>query len=195
MTIDFSTLFMFMQTGKRGSFCAQCMSGETAESCLDLLRRLFHGLENPRTPVPFSWAEGSRIYDVLLSTLPSYLVSDRVLDVLQTVGATGWSRFPIELSGKTGELIPGYSGLVVTGGCGRLQNDRSRVETRIGASGKPYKVKIGLFFDESCWDGTDVFTAEGSTFVFMTGRVKDALEAMKISNASFTRLSTLERQW
>ena len=44
--------------------------------------------------------------------------------------------------------------------------------------------QIGLFFDEKCWDGTDVFTAEGSTLVFMTRRVKDALEAVKISNAS-----------
>ena len=146
-------------------------------------------------PIPFRWAEGSRLYDVLLSTLPSELLSARCFHVLETARATGWARYPIELRGKNDEPIDGYSGLTVTGRCGPLRYDRSRVETRIGASGKPYKVKIGLYFDEGTWDGSDVFTPEGTTFVFVTVKVKQALEEAKITGVDLTALVIFERQW
>lgn len=162
---------------------------------LDRLEHLFWGIETPKMPVLFHWAEGSRLYDILLSTLPSYLVSTRVLHVLEAVAATGWSHYPIELRGKANELIEGYSGLVVTGRCGPLQYDKSREETRIGASGKPYIVKIGLHFDESTWDGSEVFTPQGATFVFVTDKVRRAVESARISNVTITRLSDFERFW
>jgi len=195
MSIDFSDVYYFEKAGKRGSFSAEYLSTATAADCIDRLARLFRGDEVSSTPVPFCWAEGSRLYDVLLSTLPSDLLSAHCFNVLETAHATGWSRYLIELHGKNDEPIDGYSGLVVTGRCDPPQYDRSRVETRIGASGKPYKVKIGLYFDEATWDGSDVFTPEGTTFVFVTAKVKQALEEAKITGVNFTPLALFERQW
>jgi hypothetical protein len=195
MNVDFSTLYILSREGKRGAFSAKCAVTGTADARLALLTHLLWGIQIPKALVPFRWAEGSRLYDLLESTIPSYIVSGRLLDVLEAAGATGWSRYSIELHGKANELIEGYSGLVVVGRSGPLQLDRSRVETRIGASGKPYKVKIGLYFDEATWDATDVFSPQGTAFVFVTDKVKRALEKAKISNMTFTSLNDHERQW
>lgn len=195
MNIDFSNWYSFEHMGKRGSFSAQCAAAASADARLDLLEQLFRGDEVPSAPISFRWAEGSRLYDLLLSTLPSYLASTRCFSAFEEVGATGWSTYPIDLRGKNDEVIEGYSGLVVTGHCGPLQLDRSRVETRIGASGKPYKVKTGLYFDEATWDGSDVFAPQGTTFVFVTDKVRRAMDSAKISNVTFTPLNEFERLW
>ena len=195
MSVDFSKVYALSQLGKRGAFCASVADTAPANEVTARLVRLFRGEELPASPVAFRWGEGSRLYDLLLSTIPSYVASARFFDALVSTNATGWSRFPIELHGKAGGTVNGYGGLVVTGRCGRPQYERSRVETRIGSSGKPYKVKIGLYFDEASWDGSDVFTAEGSTFVFVTEKVKRALEKAKITGLEFTPLSEFERMW
>lgn len=195
MAVDFSALHILDRAGKRGSFSAKCVVAETADTRLTLLERLFCGVEIPSSPIPFRWGEGSRLYDLLLSTLPSYLASTRCFSALEEAGATGWSTYPIDLHGKNDEVIEGYRGLVVTGRCGPLQLDRSRIETRIGASGKPYKAGIGLCFDAATWDGSEVFTPQGTTFVFVTDKMRRALESAEISNVSFTRLSEFERLW
>lgn len=195
MRTDFSTLYHFSQAGKRGSFSARYVAADTANARLMRLEHLFRGDETPDSPISFRWAEGSRLYDLLLSTIPSYLASTKTFNVLNAIGATGWSSYSIDLHGESDEVIEGYSGLVVNGRCGSLQLDRSRVETRIGASGRPYEVKIGFYFDEATWNGSDVFTPEGTTFVFVTDKVRRGLEGSKITNVSFTPLDRCERHW
>lgn len=195
MSLDISSLYILELEGKRGSFSAGYVSDESSDSRLTYLERLFLGTETPDAPVLFCQTEGSRLYDLLLSTIPSYLASARLFDALEAAVATGWSRYPIELRGKTEELIEGYSGLVVTGRCGPLLLDQSREETRVGVSGSPYKVKIGLYFDESAWDRSDVFSPLGTTFVFVSDKVKRAMEEAKVSGARLTRLSEFERLW
>ena len=40
-----------------------------------------------------------------------------------------------------------------------------------------------------------MFTPEGTTFVFVTAKVKQALEEAKITGVNFTPLALFERQW
>jgi len=194
MAIDFADTYYLGEAFKRGAFRPRVAGYAEMED--EILREHHRGQRRPVRPLRLEWAEGSCLMDFTGTTavLPN-VVSQRLVDVLRENGVTGWSTFPIELYGKNGELIEGYHGLAVTGRCGALQLGRSRVETRIGASGKPYKIKIGLFFDESTWDGSEMFVPEDTAHVFVIGKVKRLLEQAKISNVTFTPLNTLERQW
>lgn len=194
MIIDLADTYRLAEAFKRGAFRPRVVG--YAEMDDEVLREYHRGQRRPVKPLRLEWAEGAHLMDLTGTTavLPE-VVSQRFVDVLRDNGVTGWSTFPIELHGKGGDLIEGYFGLAVTGRCGVLQLDRSRVETRIGASGKPYKVKIGLFFDASTWDGSDMFVPEDTAHVFVVGKVKRLLEKAKISNVTFTPLDTFERQW
>ena len=43
-------------------------------------------------------------------------VSDRVIGLLRDGGFTGWDTYPVEVFLKDGSRLPGYRGLMVTGG-------------------------------------------------------------------------------
>jgi hypothetical protein len=163
---------------------------------IELLRDCHRGQKRPISPLQLCWEEGSKLVDFTgtTSSLPK-VVSRRMVSVLTEAAITGWSTFPLELRDRRGDLMEDFRGLAVLGKCGPLQLERSRVETRIGASGKPYKVKIGLFFDTSTWDGSDLFVPAETAHVLVIGKAKRALEEAKISNICFERLDVFERQW
>jgi hypothetical protein len=64
---------------------------------------------------------------------------------------------------------------------------RQRTPTAI-----PFKVYIGEYFDESSWDGSDLFSPEGTTTRFVVQRVVDAFKAAKIKNIEFQRITEEE---
>jgi hypothetical protein len=195
MAIDFADTYRLGEAFRRGAFRPDVPGyGEMGR---EELREYHRGQRHPIRPLRLEWAEGSRLMDYTgtTATLPE-VVSQRFVDVLRENGVTGWSTFPIELHGKSGELIEGYHGLAVTGRCGPLQLDRSLSMIRPAKSGRgTVEVKVGLFFDASTWDGNDMFVPEDTAFVFVVGKVKRLLEKAKISNVTFTPLDTFERQW
>lgn len=195
MNVDFSRLYIMEDERKRRGVAACYEFGASEEEGRRRLHRLLLGEEAPAERVLFRWEEGCHLYDSLQTTIPCRLFSNRVFDLLEISGATGWSSFPVELRGKNGERIDGYRGLAVTGRCGQLQYERSLSETRIGRSGQPYRVWTGLYFDEASWDGSDVFLASDATFVFVTERVVRALKEAEVTNVVFERMSTFERMW
>jgi hypothetical protein len=192
MNIDFADTYEMAEGSKRDAFRPDLPN--YVDLGRETLREYHRGQRRPLKPLQLAWAEGSRLMDFTGTTavLPQ-VISQRFVDVLHANSVTGWSTYPIELRGKDEQLIEGYHGLVVTGKCGPLQDERSRVETRIGKAGGRYTVKLGLFFEEARWDGSDVYTPDDTSFVFVVGKVKRLLEKAKVSNVRFTALDAVER--
>lgn len=88
--------------------------------------------------------------------------------------------------------LPEYFGFAVTGRGGESKRDRSEVVTKPPPvpGGKPYQVYKGLYFDESQWDGSDIFLVDAK--IVVTKAVRDAFKQSKISNVLFTCLIDVE---
>lgn len=57
---------------------------------------------------------GSRWGDLLWTTGNSKIMSIRLRDVLEAIGATGWKQFDVEVVGQGRRTVQGYVGLAVT---------------------------------------------------------------------------------
>lgn len=148
----------------------------------------------PSQPVRARWIMGGRepVDVIWTGDVAPVLISDRLQGILRERGFSGWSTYAVELHGKSGEVIPGYSGLVVHGRCGPIDETKSVEVPR----DRPSKLKLlkGLYFDPATWDGSDFYMPEGkSCWVFVTEEVKESFEKAKIKNVELTALSRAER--
>ncbi|MBN1206945.1 MAG: hypothetical protein JXB05_18825 [Myxococcaceae bacterium] len=117
------------------------------------------------------------------------------MQLLRSHGFTGWSLYEVSVRDKQGQLIPGYSGLAITGRCGDIDWSQSIELPRIRPAGI-FPVWKGFFFDPASWDGSDFFMAAGdSGFVLVVEEVKKAFERAKLRNVGFTPLDQFERSW
>jgi hypothetical protein len=56
--------------------------------------------------------------------------------------------------------------------------------------GAKFLRRIGLYFDESTWDGCDFFCPAGeNTYIFATAKVKNLFEQHEIEGFTFTPLT------
>jgi len=185
--VDFDRLYSFRPKGRRRALHVH-QRGDIEGNLI-----VFRGELAPKRPIVYDYmrgASGSTAYDLVSTSYGvPFLVSRGVVDALQ--GFRGWMTFRVELYGKQNERVPGYSGLVITGRCGPIQPERSEWIWREPAvpHGKVTRALLGIYFDEATWDGTDLFVPEKTGAVVIVQKVKDALEAAKISNASIERLS------
>lgn len=121
------------------------------------------------------------------------LISDRVVELLKSFGAHGWSTYNVQLLTKTGESITGYSGLSVHGRCGPIDNSKS-VETLKRYPAGNFPVWKGLYFDPETWDGSHIFMPAGrGGWIVLVDEVKRAFEKAKVKNIAFKRLDEVER--
>ena len=153
------------------------------------------GVEKPPGPVSFKRASGARLYDWVGTGFPvAALVSERLINVLQQGKCTGWSTYPVELSGRDQEPIEGYSGLVIRGRCGPIDDSRTLVSLEPSPyTGQMVPVRTGYYFDLSTWDGSEFFIAAGTTLAVVTQRVRDLLVKEKISNVVLEGLTQVKR--
>ena len=156
---------------------------------------ILKGMEQPSGPLEFKHVTGAKPTDVITTEyVPLRLISSRMVHLLQREGITGWSTFPVAVTGKKGESVPEYHGLVVTGRCGPIQNELSKpvlLEPRY-AGGPPRQARMGLYFDAQTWDGSDLFTAEGVGYIFAVERVKHVIERAKVTNVVFKPLTEVQ---
>jgi hypothetical protein len=139
---------------------------------------------------------GGRLADLIGTThAVLFLISDRVVEVLRRIDATGWATYPVTVQGKDGALVAGYQGLAVDGRAGpEVPSASADVTYHAGAGVRPFPARLGIFFDPATWDGRDVFLIRGAARVIVTERVRAALEAAKITNAEFKPLTEVMRR-
>ena len=108
-----------------------------------------------------------------------FLISQRLKDLLERNGITGWKTYPVEVYGLKGELLEGYYGFTVTGRGGLIiHRDSERKQKPICSTQQ--------------WDGSDFFRAKPGRYIIVTQRVKDLFLENKITTPEF---DTLHLDW
>ena len=152
---------------------------------------LLRGEWVPETALQAHWSmERAEPSDVALGCTSAWLyLSPRVQQLFRDHNFTGWSTYPIILHNKAGEVCPGYAGLSITGRCGPIDEGRGApVPEHLRKPGTPDL--MGMYFDESTWDGSDFFCPAGNnSYKFVTEAVKSMFEEHKIHGFEFTPLT------
>jgi hypothetical protein len=153
---------------------------------------LTRGEAQPTGEFLVGWGMGSaKPGDVIWTTAVfPLLVSSRILAVLENNQISGWSTYPAKVTDRYGEACPDHCGLSVMGRCGTRDLSRSVILLQQYPKGW-FPHFEGHFFDESSWDGSDLFMEEDprSGVMIATKKVVDAFRKAKISNIRFSALS------
>lgn len=164
---------------------------------MERLARCFLGEEEPPWWVPIRWAMGKREPGDLIftTTLTVIAVHERVVNLLQEHGFSGWKIYPVYVVGKDPadslSRYPNYHGLAITGRCGPLDYT-SGTPVRKQMPGGVYTYWRGVRFDPSTWDSSDLFVPDDSLRILVTEEVKGAFERAKVRNVRFERLTEFE---
>ena len=149
-----------------------------------VIQSIMVGEQIPNEPVPVFRAMGGDLWEVIWGDqIGAVAVAERVVDLLEEQGFSGWATYPVAVSDEEGQLIPGYFGLSVTGRCGPIDYHRGRL-IEIDS---PIPRYLGLYFDPDSWDGSDLFFADRGR-PFVVAEVKEALERAGVRNLTFTPL-------
>lgn len=170
-------------------FCANISDLSFDEETL-----ILRGVTLPKEPVLAGWVAGpNKAKDVIGGGPGVILISERVKHLLTQNQCTGWSTFPITLLNQRNILIEGYCGLSVTGRSG--PQDEGFGELLTGKKlGTRYLRYRGIRFEESSWDGSDIFIAgTGCGAIFVTERVRQLFERHGLGYVDFTPLT--EARW
>lgn len=137
--------------------------------------------------LPLIWTQddnyGNKLRDVLHCGQSLYLISDRLKNILEESGLTGWKSYPILLYDKKGRQIEGYNGFSILGRAGNLcKFDIPPVE--LGYSPK----SDGYYFEFDAWDGSDIFRIFPH-LVVITKRFAEVLLNYKVSGIEIYRLT------
>lgn len=119
------------------------------------------------------------------------LASRRVLALLRESQITGWSVFPVEVFGRDGELISEFDGFSVTGRCGLIDPAQSTpILKKMPGGVFPYS--RGYYFKPDSWDGSHIFSPEGTAFIFVTKVVRDLLRRSNAKNVECRPITEME---
>jgi hypothetical protein len=140
----------------------------------------------PAAPVRFKqgYKRGKAGPILWTDSVTGILLSNPVKEAMTQEGLTGWSTYPVELGDI--EADTGYSGLRVLGRSG--PRDWSRGEW-VRTGDEPRPSLRGFYFEETSWDGSDVFTPAGSLWVVVTERARIRLARHVGTSCHFDRLS------
>ena len=165
------------------------MDEESDERVPDICK-LVTGEWKPNTPLVYRYfkgASGSIACDFITTSCATpLLISNRVVEVLRSF--RGWDVYPVEVYGKDGRPLPGYHGLQVIGRCGPIQKERARrrIVPPISEDGPPSLELVGLHFDPSTWDGSDIFYPQRTCIKVVTEPLMEAMKEARLSNIEFT---------
>jgi hypothetical protein len=140
-------------------------------------------------------AGGSKQHDMIGTTHAVVtLVSERFVQALRDGGFTGWTTFPVDVKGKSGEPLD-YHGWAVTGRAGPADPALSErvVVPPSSPGGRPTEQLVGDFFHPDTWDGSDVFMLGDSAVNVITEPVRQALDDAGVTGVSYQRLSETQR--
>jgi hypothetical protein len=154
---------------------------------------LFRRLEFPERPIVLGRLMGGKETDIMWSdSIHIIAISENIQSLLLANQITGWKTYPITVFNREGIELKGYSGLSIIGKECRRDRSRSQIITKQAVpNGEPFDVYKGLYFDESDWDGSDIFLVQHNRIV-VTERVRKIFIKNKIRNVSLVPLSEVE---
>lgn len=119
-------------------------------------------------------------------------VSERVLDLLRNHNLTGWGTYSVEILDRAGNSVPGYWGLSIYANAGYMDFKQSRVVTLPPPrpEGKATQAHIGFTFDQSSWDGSDIFWVGNA--IVVVERVHKLFKSNRVTNVRLTPILEVE---
>lgn len=153
-------------------------AGETVLQDIEILEALKRGDDSALKGIELRVTNrGRNVGDMLWAQGGMYVpISQRAVDTLNDMGASGWRSVPIGGRFGNGDPLPGYQILVVTGECGDFMAKAEREHRETGV-------------DPSLdWDGSDVFwiRTRPSQFTFcIANRVRKAFEAAGLERIEY----------
>ena len=148
----------------------------------------FGGHEPKERFVAKHYMGGAKPKDFIGNGLASVLISARVKSLFEEHRFTGWKTLPCEVQNKKGVAIATYYFLQVTGRCGALDDSASEPELAQYRPGFFCVEFRGPSFPEASWDGSDFFTAPNNGMILVSERVKDVLQASRVSGVELDPL-------
>jgi hypothetical protein len=146
-------------------------------------------------PLIFKAGRGGKATDVLWAyDVLIYFFSEPLRRLLTEAGVSGWTTYPVELYDRKGNHLPGYQGIAVTGPKCRRDRSRSSIVDKPPPvpGGRGYQVYRGLYFDESQWDGSDMFWVSEGGGIVVTEKLYRLFRRHKIRNVELTPLTEVE---
>ncbi|MCK4543254.1 MAG: hypothetical protein KAU17_13555 [Spirochaetales bacterium] len=159
--------------------------------------RILKGEIQIKNPLVFTIMKGKRFKDLVpTGHALLYLISQKVVEVLESNKISGWRTFPADIYDNKNKLITGYYGFVIVGRCGIIDKSQSEiiVKTRNTPKGlRKSEYLKGYFFDPNTWDGSDIFSPIGTGHIFLLEKVKKLIEKSGLTYFEFNRIADIER--
>jgi len=140
--------------------------------------------------------EGGRTFQDLIDTGWGFLflISTRLVRLLTQEKVTGWSAWNAVIRMPGGPERLDYKGLSVRGRAGSVGERAGQVNLKPRRYGSgAVAVRTGLHFEDSTWDGSDMFVPAGTGFVLCVERVRDLFRDHNVTNASFKAIEKIEQ--
>jgi len=186
--MNYNHIYQLSDNDSRDAFNA-CGSNSNIEH-----EKLFKGEVKLDILLNFRYNYGGEQYDLINTGFAGlYLFSDKVIKLLTDNKVKGWMTYPCMLFDKLGKEILGYSFFAVIGRCGPIDWQKSEMYLKqYTPTGRPAETYKGLYFGLDTWDGSDIFSPEGTLYTFISEDVKNILESNEVSNISFERITEIE---
>ncbi len=193
-SLDYSKLFKLVDPLANRPLRLETVRDAVWLTIRDDVWPLYRGQLKLSEPLKLRAYMGGQATDFLWTGYPPLVcVSSRVVELLTEHEITGWDTYPVEVYGRKGEPLPGYHDFAVTGPECRRDRSRSEILTRQDVpGGKPFQVYKGLYFDESRWDGSDMFLVRPVGGIVVTEKVYRLFKKEKVSNVRLTPLTEVE---
>jgi hypothetical protein len=152
--------------------------------------------EGTKKTISVYWNMGSAMPSEVIWTTSVFplIISANIIELLTDSGLSGWTTYPVRIFNKDNNECPGYSGLAITGRCGRIDLSKSVIALREFPGGFFPEFR-GHFFDPASWDGSD-FCMETpdkrgkfSMARIVTEEVVALFRRHRIANIRFVKLS------
>lgn len=133
--------------------------------------------------------EGARHADLLgTEEVDVFFISPSFLAVLEPL--TGWRRGnQVVVEDRQGRSAR-YTQLIVKGRSGQVRSPQSRATNESDG----FADVRGMPIEPDGWDGADLFTPEGSSFILLSQRAADVLRAAQLSNVEIEDASEVVRR-
>jgi len=131
-------------------------------------------------PINMHIMSGDLQTDVMWAMGTEPVFSSRFITALNESCISGWSTYQVVLYDSSEHVVEGYHGLSVIGVCGNIDYSRSLMSQRDYPTGMHPSYR-GYYFDESTWDGSDVFMASGSGHRFATESFRSVVDVNNIT--------------
>lgn len=140
------------------------------------------GSATSEVPISASWKTDGETDDVIWTTEAVLgLVSPRFIGWLQEQHLTGWRVHPVAFAEREERSGSGYQVLVVTGRSHAIQYWRRPG----GPSTEDWHIRLDL----ANWDGSDFFLAEGTAFIFASGRAYRVVKNHGVTNVEMKAIA------